>query len=165
MSRIGQDWSHGLCSCQSVGSCCGATWCSPFIFGRSAWRLERFPASPDHSAEFSWFNESCLIMTGAWLLAVPWLPVWMQRRRLRQKFGIEGSGCTDCLSACCCNCCAQVQIENELVDRAEESLLQSQQPPINSQRMAYAQSQDIPMAPLPSQAQNQIISPPAYGKC
>lgn len=159
-----QSWTHNLCSCDSIEACCGATWCSPCIYGRSSWRLANFPASPDQSG-FSWVNESCLLMTGAWLLALPWVPIWMQRRDVRSRFGIEGGCCTDCLAACCCGCCSQVQIENELKDRAEtDVLLQPQQPLSGPQTMLYAPQYQAPPSTALPQPPYEPVPAPAYHK-
>lgn len=37
----------------------------------------------------------------------------MNRSDMRQKHNLEGNGCTDCLSVCCCPLCDIVQQEKE----------------------------------------------------
>jgi Cys-rich protein (TIGR01571 family) len=53
-----------------------------------------------------------------WLvLACPWglqsIFQAFNRSKMRNKFGLEGDECTDCLRALCCQCCALVQEEKE----------------------------------------------------
>jgi hypothetical protein len=38
---------------------------------------------------------------------------------MRDQFGIEGSGVTDCLGSWCCPCCGLIQEEKEAKLRAE----------------------------------------------
>ena len=92
-----QEWSHNLCSMDSCSSCCGTIWCSPCIYGRTAWRLEQYPQDPSSSSGFEWCNAPCLGMFAGWLLLIPCIPVWMQRNIVRKRFNLPGNGCTDCL--------------------------------------------------------------------
>jgi len=41
----------------------------------------------------------------------------MKRQEIREKFGIEGSGGSDCFTAYCCPCCALIQQEKEVIKR------------------------------------------------
>lgn len=152
------DWEHNLCSMGSCSSCCGACWCSPCIYGRTAWRLERYPMDPSSSDGFDWFNVPCIGMFAGWVLAIPCVPIWMQRQTLRRRFNLGGNGCTDCLVSVFCGCCAQVQHENELKSRAEKEMLMVDAPPISQQRMIYEQPSGPPHA---SGTQNGI-PPPSY---
>merc|ERR1712072_1310520 len=43
-----------------------------------------------------------------------WLPIFMQRKILRERNGYTGDDCEDFMVACCCTCCASIQIANEL---------------------------------------------------
>ncbi|KAI5239943.1 hypothetical protein E4T43_06431 [Aureobasidium subglaciale] len=87
------------------------------------------------SSGFEWFNVPCIGMFAGWILAIPCVPIWMQRNIVRKRFNIGGNGCTDCLVSTFCGCCAQVQQENELKDRAEKELLMINHPPPPQERM------------------------------
>ncbi|THW58232.1 hypothetical protein D6C98_10599 [Aureobasidium pullulans] len=65
------------------------------------------------------------------------------------------NGCTDCLVSVFCGCCAQVQHENELKERAEKEMLMIDHPPTTRDRMVYAAPSVIQQA-----ATNQRIPPP-----
>lgn len=41
----------------------------------------------------------------------------MKRGEIREKFGIEGSGCGDCCVSMWCPCCALIQQDNEVKGR------------------------------------------------
>lgn len=43
----------------------------------------------------------------------------MKRGDMRAKHGIEGNGCTDCMTAWCCYCCALIQEEKESLLRTQ----------------------------------------------
>ncbi|KAJ5175409.1 PLAC8-domain-containing protein [Penicillium canariense] len=43
-----------------------------------------------------------------------WVPLMMKRREIRQRFGIGGSSCNDCIVACACGCCSLMQQEKEV---------------------------------------------------
>ncbi|KAL2029157.1 hypothetical protein VTO58DRAFT_110187 [Aureobasidium pullulans] len=152
-----QEWSHNLCSMDSCSSCCGTIWCSLCIYGRTAWRLERYPQDPSSSSGFEWCNAPCLGMFAGWLLLIPCVPVWMQRNVVRKRFNLPGNGCTDCLVSVFCGCCAQVQHENELKERAEEEMLMIDHPPTGRDRMVYAEP-----AGIQQPATNQQVPPPRY---
>ncbi|KAK1066141.1 hypothetical protein LTR74_007359 [Friedmanniomyces endolithicus] len=68
------------------------------MFGRVDQRLEKFPETN--------------------YVALQWIPVWLKRKELRNKFGIQGNGCTDCLVSYFCHPCSIAQMETELKDRA-----------------------------------------------
>jgi hypothetical protein len=78
-------------------------------------------------------------MFAGMVLAVPCIPVWIQRHAVRKRFNLTGSGCTDCLASFFCTCCSQAQHENELKDQAEKERLMVSAPPSGQQPMVYAQ--------------------------
>lgn len=41
----------------------------------------------------------------------------MKRGEIRERFGIEGSGCGDFCVSMCCPCCALIQQDNEVKGR------------------------------------------------
>lgn len=115
--RHSNGWLHNLCSCTDLSACCGVVFCGACMFGKTNHRLRHFPTPPEKSS-FSWFNSSCALMFCATCLLVPWVPVCMQRQEMREKFDLEGNGCVDCLATCFCTCCAQIQQDNEVRQRA-----------------------------------------------
>ncbi len=81
--------------------CCGLC-CVPCQAGDIASRLgESYPM---------YFIISCI---------APCVPVFLLRSKVRDTFGIEGSTGGDAFAACCCGCCASVQLANELDDRGK----------------------------------------------
>ncbi|KAJ2978560.1 hypothetical protein NQ176_g3755 [Zarea fungicola] len=111
------EWENGLCE-TDCGSCMGAWCCTCFAFGRASDRLRAFPDTDTDN--FSLFNGSCFMFTLASMCSLSCIPVWMQRKDLREKFGIRGGGCGDCMVASCCLPCAVSQINMELKKRAEK---------------------------------------------
>ncbi|KAF1348468.1 hypothetical protein BDV97DRAFT_277856, partial [Delphinella strobiligena] len=105
--------------CSSVGTCLGSFFCYPCLFGRTQTRLDNYPQPPSSDSE-GWFSVSCLLMCCAAHVGIACIPVWMQRASMRKKLGIEGDGCTDCLASTFCTCCAMVQQEKEVKERAEQ---------------------------------------------
>ena len=57
--------------------------------------MRNFP--DDNMENMSSFNSSCLAMCGASVFHLGWIPLLLKRGEVRQKFGINGSGCMDCL--------------------------------------------------------------------
>ena len=43
----------------------------------------------------------------------------INRGEARRQFGIQGGGCGDCMTSCCCHCCALIQEEKESLLRVE----------------------------------------------
>ena len=52
---------------------------------------------------------------------VPCIPIFILRRELRQKFGIDGNLIEDFAASFCCSCCTNCQIASELNERFYES--------------------------------------------
>lgn len=72
-----------------------------------------------------------------------------QRRKMRQKLNLEGSGCKDCLVHFFCCCCALVQEEEELKNPFNREILLGEkdspytipkQPKRRQERMVYTSS-------------------------
>lgn len=43
----------------------------------------------------------------------------MKRQEIREKYGIKGSGGSDCFEAYCCPCCSLIQQEKEVERRSQ----------------------------------------------
>ena len=86
----------------SNAGCCGC-WCLPCLVGDNAERLD----------DSFWLY--CFL---TYLCPAP-IPVFILRQKTRERYGINGSSWKDAGAACCCTCCASVQIANELNDQGE----------------------------------------------
>src|SRR5689334_19736482 len=94
----------------------------------------------------------------------------MQRGEIRQKYGLKGNGCTDCLMACCCTPCDLTQQDKEVKTREEKMGLISQQPAAH-EGMHYGGPQHVATPPMgdvkheyqPAQPSPQYHAAPAYG--
>jgi hypothetical protein len=61
----------------------------------------------------------------------------MQRGEIRQKYGLKGNGCTDCLMACCCTPCDLTQQDKEVKQRENEKQAFINQQPGQYETMSY----------------------------
>merc|ERR1712126_56854 len=44
----------------------------------------------------------------------PIIPMIMNRGKVRERDGIEGNGCGDCCTVCCCPACAAIQLRKQV---------------------------------------------------
>ncbi|KAJ5928991.1 PLAC8-domain-containing protein [Penicillium verhagenii] len=86
-----------------------ATFCPCALLGRTSSRLR----DPELK-ESNYINGDCCIYLASNYCYLCWVPLMFKRRHTRQKFGISGSGCNDCMAACFCPCCLLVQQEKEV---------------------------------------------------
>ncbi|TSN12270.1 PLAC8-like protein 1 [Bagarius yarrelli] len=96
----GEQWSTGICECDSICDCCFATWCYPVFTCITA---------KDHG--------ECLCLP---LLECCGLvpPIAMAMRvSTRLTYGIEDTICNDCVFGCCCGPCSWSQIRREMKAR------------------------------------------------
>ncbi|KAK4655394.1 hypothetical protein QC762_302090 [Podospora pseudocomata] len=109
------EWQDGLCGCCSgghfwMGCCC------PCILVNKTHELLENPSNPSPSGCGMWGCAWCgLNFCGGW----GWILECLQRGEVRSKHRIEGSGCTDCLVACCCPCCGVIQSHKEVEKRRD----------------------------------------------
>ncbi|KUJ23885.1 PLAC8-domain-containing protein [Mollisia scopiformis] len=111
----GQEWNNGLFDCFSGADnlCLKATFCPCFVYGKTQHRI-RDPSL----AGYERFNQDCLMWCGVQsCCGLGWIFNWMARTELRNKFGINGGGCGDCMTAWCCTCCSIIQNEKEVIGR------------------------------------------------
>ncbi|KAK0272169.1 hypothetical protein LTR91_010223 [Friedmanniomyces endolithicus] len=135
-----EGWRNGICDhvCGGTFEVCITAWCcNCFMFGRVDQRLEKYPET--NRDEFSLFSSGCFILGISNYCGLQWIPVWLKRKELRSRFGIQGNGCTDCLVSFCCHPCSIAQMETELKDRAATAStgMGEKQAPVG-----YAQQQD-----------------------
>ena len=58
---------------------------------------------------YKYYNIITLVVAVAFALFI-----WHLRNHIRQRYNIEGSACSDCLLACCCQCCALAQMASQV---------------------------------------------------
>ncbi|CAL1572584.1 unnamed protein product [Knipowitschia caucasica] len=103
-------WSTGLCfCCRDCGQCCWSLWCFPCISCWTVRRMEQCLCLP----LLDTFSACCCIH-----------PIAMTTRATtRERYGIQGSFCGDCLLSTCCCCCVYCQLYRELDHRQLPSML------------------------------------------
>ncbi len=74
----------------------------------------RNPANP--SPEL--VNTDCMLMCGiTYFTGCGWIYAMIKRSEIRERYGIEGSGTSDCCTTYWCPCCALIQHDNEVKAR------------------------------------------------
>jgi Cys-rich protein (TIGR01571 family) len=100
-----RSFNHGLCSCfEDIPHCCLGFWCPCIIYGHTRSRITN-PALtrsqlPCCTGPCCGWAAVCLFAPG-----FQFILGCLQRTELRGRYGIEGNGCTDCLTHWCCDCC------------------------------------------------------------
>ncbi|KAI1369622.1 PLAC8 family-domain-containing protein [Xylaria arbuscula] len=104
------EWQTGICSCGPCSSCLLA-WCLPCILlGNTSERI-RDPSM--QSADM--LNSDCLIHGAiSCFTGCGWIYAMLKRGEIRERYGIQGSGCGDCCVSFWCSCCALIQQDNEV---------------------------------------------------
>ncbi|RUS19008.1 PLAC8 family-domain-containing protein, partial [Endogone sp. FLAS-F59071] len=103
-------WRHGLCDCFGDCGLCIQTCCCPCItYGQNKDKMLGDGSCFAHGAVF------CLLVAltgsiGSCILG------FMNRGEVRARYGIQGDGCSDCMTHCCCSCCALIQEGREIND-------------------------------------------------
>ncbi|EAS32318.3 uncharacterized protein CIMG_03342 [Coccidioides immitis RS] len=121
------EWSHSFWACCSpVDKCLCACLLPCCLFGRTQSRLQN-PAEKPSSFNGMCCGWCCLSMVGCSCILQG-----LQRGRMRDQYGINGSTFMDFFASCCCPCCGLLQEEKEAVARIESS---GYQPP---QGMVYS---------------------------
>ncbi|KAK3052143.1 hypothetical protein LTR09_006735 [Extremus antarcticus] len=92
-------------------------------------------------------------MCGAGCLHLHWVVALLKRGDTRNKFGVKGDGCTDCLASYFCFPCTVAQMDTEIKDRVKAAHHEAKQPDGYSQAqngMVYGQQ---PLQQPPHQPQ------------
>ncbi|CAN8258883.1 unnamed protein product [Cochlearia groenlandica] len=134
-----KQWTTGLCSCMQDGdNACITCFCPCITFGRIANILDEGENS----------CEVCGLFYGAicFVLLMPCLYSCTYRTKIRSKFGLSESPCSDCATHCFCECCALCQEYRELQNRGFD-------PSIGWAANVQAQQQQ-------GQQQQEMMSPP-----
>ncbi|KAG5919246.1 hypothetical protein E4U42_006571 [Claviceps africana] len=148
----GEKWQVGLFDCFGDAGASLMGCCLPCVLhGRTMDRMED-PSLESHKA----FNGECAIWCGIQCLTgFAWVFTMIRRGDIRQRYGIEGSACSDCCTSFCCLCCALVQQDREVALRAGHHA------PVTE---AYRGEKGMqmppgPPAPAPQQQQQQGLQP------
>merc|ERR1712080_662914 len=94
------EWKHGLCDCCNPvdAMCCYSLYCNPCDLYDQSEHME--PGS-------GLFSLICGFVC-------PIIPLIMNRGKVRERDGIEGNGCGDCCSVCCCPARAAIQLRKQV---------------------------------------------------
>ncbi|KAI5467345.1 PLAC8 family-domain-containing protein [Mariannaea sp. PMI_226] len=140
-----QEWSNGLCSCGPCGTCLLGTFLPCVLLGKTADRM-RDPTMQTASA----CNSECMIFCGIQAITgCGFIYAMMKRGEIRERFGIKGSGMSDCCTSYWCGCCALIQQEKEVQARlAQGPIVQG-----------YDTKQEGMQMPAPPQQQQQGQTP------
>ncbi|OAQ66930.1 protein family Cys-rich [Pochonia chlamydosporia 170] len=111
----GSDWQIGLFDCFSDMEACLIAYFLPcMLHGKTMDRM-RDPSLQSHDP----LNNECMIWGGIQCFTCcGWLYNMVKRTEIREKYGIQGSGGSDCCTSYCCLCCALVQQDREVALRA-----------------------------------------------
>ncbi|MBN3315243.1 PL8L1 protein, partial [Atractosteus spatula] len=106
-------WSTGICDCcEDLGECCCGFWCFPCYACKTARD----------------FGEClCLPLLDAFNGVIPAVSLSM-RVAVRERYGIKGSICKDCLYSSFCICCSWCQIAREMKARTQNVTLINAKP-------------------------------------
>ncbi|KAB8267168.1 PLAC8 family-domain-containing protein [Aspergillus minisclerotigenes] len=117
---VGGTWSHDMCDCSSIWTCCLGMVCPCVLYGKTQYRLSQMSRKedPTNMLGHETCNGSCTAM--ALLCGCQWLMATIQHRRTRRAYGIRGDIASDCVRATCCTCCTLIQDEKEIKKREEE---------------------------------------------
>ncbi|RGP72010.1 plant cadmium resistance 3 [Fusarium longipes] len=107
-----QDWQNNLFDCSPCDSCLLSTFLPGILFGRTSYRLQNPSVEPES------VNSDCALFCGIQsLTGCAWIFNMTKRKQIREAYGIEGSGMSDCCASFWCLCCALVQQEKEVKSR------------------------------------------------
>ncbi|KAI1430200.1 PLAC8 family-domain-containing protein [Xylaria sp. FL1777] len=104
------EWQNGICSWGPCSSCLLA-WCLPCILlGQTSERI-RDPSMQNADL----LNSDCLLHGAiSCFTGFGWIYAMLKRGEIRERYGIQGSGCDDCCVSFWCSCCALIQQDNEV---------------------------------------------------
>ncbi|OLN92816.1 Cell number regulator 11 [Colletotrichum chlorophyti] len=120
-----QEWQNDLCNCGPCDTCIVGTCLPCLLLGKTSERM-RDPTMQTYEA----INTDCLLMCGiSWFTGCGWIYAMMKRGEIRERFGIKGSGTSDCCVSYWCGCCALIQQDKEVQARLSTGpVIQGYQP-------------------------------------
>lgn len=116
MGRRNRPWHYGMCDCCHHCGPCTEVWaCLPCQVSRQCnMFLHHEPSVHWPICLLITFTEVC---TGCSFVGC--LFVGQARRMARERYGLSGSGLSDCLAGCFCRCCALQQVLMEMTVMAD----------------------------------------------
>ncbi|KAM0383307.1 hypothetical protein ACHAPY_002423 [Fusarium culmorum] len=133
-----QEWQSNLCNCSPCDSCMLSTFCPCILLGKTSDRM-RDPTMQTADT----CNSDTLIFTAIQCVTgCGWIYSMMKRGEIRERFGIKGSGMSDCCVSYWCLCCALIQQDNEVKARLSHGpIMQGYQAQKEGMHMPTAQPQ------------------------
>ena len=108
-------FQNHFCSCfDDCGTCCLGCWCPCILYGQTRARLQN-PYLPRE--QLPGCSGSCCGFAAVLLFCAPFQCIfgWLQRGDIRERYGIEGDACVDCLAHSFCDCCVCFYWTSELM--------------------------------------------------
>lgn len=110
MSQALRPWHYGFFTlCGDCDSCLEALCCPYCQLSRQYNMLYNLDPTVHWPLCLGAFT--CSVLVGTWVSSIL---LWSLRKELRQRYAIDGSGCTDCLASCCCSLCTLQQQHLEM---------------------------------------------------
>jgi Cys-rich protein (TIGR01571 family) len=112
----GRPWSFDLFDCFGDAGTCILSWfCSCVVYGQNKRRCDHLAAhgtADPHADEI--ISPDCLFQFFLLYVGCGCILPTTLRTAIRERYNIEGSVLTDCLTATCCHCCQLTQASREL---------------------------------------------------
>ncbi|XP_030294297.1 cornifelin homolog B-like isoform X1 [Sparus aurata] len=101
------EWTSGICDCcDDMRECCFAFWCCPCFACKTAKAYGQ-----------------CLCLPLLDIFSCTYPITMSMRVSIRQRYGIRGSLCHDCLCSTCCPSCVWCQMSREMKSRKLPTVL------------------------------------------
>ncbi|KAG5853332.1 hypothetical protein ANANG_G00072070 [Anguilla anguilla] len=114
-------WSTGICDCfDDLPSCCLGYWCFPCFACKTTSEFGECACLPGGRPVYT--RAVCRYT----LLCAP--VSFAMRAGVRNRYGIQGDMCSDCIYATFCNVCSWCQISREIKRRRQTLLFVNVQP-------------------------------------
>ncbi|TMS14247.1 cornifelin homolog B [Larimichthys crocea] len=108
-ARDSDEWGSGICDCcQDMPECCFAFWCCPCFACKTTKAYGQ-----------------CLCLPLLDMFGMIPVTTMSMRVSMRQRYGIKGTMCKDCLYAACCLSCSWCQMSREMRRRKIQVVLVS----------------------------------------
>ncbi|XP_036403931.1 cornifelin homolog A-like [Megalops cyprinoides] len=138
-------WSTGICDCfDDLCVLCAGYWCFPCFACKTASDFGECFCLP--LLDFCW---SCIALIGGMSPCVP--PIAMAMRiGVRNRYGIQGDMCSDCIYATFCNSCSWCQVAREIKRRTQPLTIINAQPTVFAAAPTVIAPQPAVIAPQPA---------------